>query len=111
MKVYKEKKKNYTFEDLVDQRVAVICRLYNQFFHVCTKRPQKYTVPPSAIGTTFMWALKTRQPKEISYATYIHSQIVKMGDKRPNYIGAGEMLTKIIYEAIDARGQWNPMPS
>ena len=68
-------------------------------------------MPPSAIATTFTWALKTRQPTEISYASYIHSQIVKMGDKRPKYIGAGEMLTKIIYEAIDARGQWNPIPS
>ena len=53
VKVYKEKKKNYTFDDLVDQRIAAMCQIYNQFFHVCTKRPQKYTVPPSAIATTF----------------------------------------------------------
>ena len=111
VKVYKEKKKNYTFDDLVDQRIAAMCRIYNQFFHVCTKRPQKYTVPPSAIATTFTWALRTKQPKEISYASYIHSQIVKMGDPRPKYIGAGEMLTRIVYEAIDAKGQWDQMPS
>ena len=41
VKVYKEKKKNYTYEDLHDPRVELLCRLYNQFLHVCTKRPQK----------------------------------------------------------------------
>ncbi len=31
LKVYKTKKKNYTYEDLQDPRVGGICRLYNQF--------------------------------------------------------------------------------
>ena len=102
VKVYRERKTNYTYEDLQDPQVEILCRLYNQFLHVCTKRPQKYITPPSAIATTFTWAVQMSRPQEVNYAQYIHSQIVKMGDKGPKYIGAGEMLTKIAYEAIGA---------
>ena len=81
------------------------------FMHVCTKRPQKYTTPPSAIATTFTWAVRMPSPQEINHAQYIHSQIVKLGDKSPKYIGAAEMLTKVAYEAIGARGQWECVPT
>ena len=50
MKVYKEKKKNYTFDDLVDQRIAAMYRVYNQFFHV-------NVVAMALGGTVYFWGL------------------------------------------------------
>ena len=88
-----------------------MCKLYNQFFHLCTKRPQKYITPPAAITTTFTWAMANAVPQEINHAQYVHSVLIKVGDKNPKYIGAGEVLTKIAYEAIGARGQWAMAPN
>ena len=57
------------------------------------------------------WGLKQPGDVLIDYASYILNTVVKARNDDPKYIGGGEVLTRIIYEAMGKTTKLNRAPS
>ena len=111
LKVYTKKSALPTFNDIANKDAIILTQIYSQCIMSYSKRPQRFTTPHGAVITTMTWGLTQPGDVHIDYATYILDTVVKAKNKDPKYIGGGEVLTRIIYEAIGKSSELNRGPS
>lgn len=111
LKVYHKKSKLPSFKEIINADAVTLTQIFSQCLTPYNKRPVRFTTPHGFVVTTLTWAMGRTEAANIDFAAYIHEGIVNMQKKAPKHIGGGEMITRIIYEALDKTDQLVPGPS